>query len=81
MHYETGQDWRKLVNRRQVELCLKEGYILETHGALDTYGNWTFRMARVCAGLDVVIGVALEPKPLRPRLYVVSIKGDHIDDQ
>jgi len=32
----------------------------------------------VCAGLNVVIEVALQNGPALPRLFVVDIKGDQI---
>jgi len=76
--YEPTQTWRRLVNRRQVELCLLEGYILDERAALDEYGNWRFEIARVCAGLHVVIDVALQRAPVLPKLFVVGIKGDQI---
>jgi hypothetical protein len=77
--YSDKQDWRKLVNRRQVDLCLREGYVLDDRSRLDEHGYWRFRVARVCAGLDVVIEVAVS-RDSRPRLYVVDIRGDEIRD-
>jgi hypothetical protein len=76
--YSPKQIWRQLVNRRQVELCLLEGWILEDHARLDEHDNWRFSIARVCAGLNVVIEVALQRSPVLPRLYVIAIKGDQI---
>jgi hypothetical protein len=78
IEYPPGQHWRRTVNRRQVDLCLREGYVLDEHARLDEHDNWRLRVARVCAGLDVVIDVALERKSKAPRLYVVAIQGDHI---
>ena len=46
--YSPAAGWRQLVNRRQVELCLLEGYILQDHAKLDEHGNWRFQIARVC---------------------------------
>jgi hypothetical protein len=77
--YKSGQDWRKLVNRRQIELCLRDGYILDARATQDAHGNWAFRIARVCAGLDVVIDVVLESREQLPRLFVISIQGDQIN--
>jgi hypothetical protein len=76
--YEPTHEWRRLVNRRQVEACLEEGYVLDETVHLDEFGNWRFRIGRVCAGLDVTIEVAVENGPPLPRLYVVAIKGDQI---
>lgn len=78
--YDQEQDWRRIVNRRQVELCLREGYILNDVARADEHGNYRFQIARVCAGLDVVIDVALQfSPPLLPKIFVVGIKGDHIN--
>lgn len=77
IQYPPNGEWRRVVNRRQIELCLKEGYILQKHARLDEHGNWRFSIGRVCGGLNVEIGVALERTEL-PRLFVISIKGDHI---
>ena len=76
--YTPAQPWRQLVNRRQVALCLLEGYVLEEHTSLDEHGNWRFHIGRVCAGLNVVIEVALENTPALPRLFVIGIEGDQI---
>jgi hypothetical protein len=76
--YEPSQEWRRLVNRRQVELCLLEGYVLDDRASLDPHDNWRFSIARVCAGLHVVIEVALQRAPAMPKLFVVGIKGDQI---
>ncbi len=77
--YKDTQRWRGLVNRRQVEWCLLDGYVREDKVALDEHGNWVFSIGRVCAGLDVVIEVTLEDGPALPRLFVTSIKGDEIE--
>lgn len=76
--YKPTEEWRRLVNRRQVELCLQEGYVLDERATLDEHDNWRFKMARVCGGLSVVIDVALERAPVVPKLFVVAIKGDQI---
>jgi hypothetical protein len=78
VQYEPTQAWRMLVNRRQVELCLLEGYILDDRATLDAYDNWRFKIARVCGGLNVVIEVALQRTQVMPRLFVIAIKGDQI---
>ena len=76
--YAHTQEWRKLVNRRQVALCLEEGWILQDRINADQHGWWRFSVARVCAGLDVVIEVAMEDGVPNPRLVVVGISGDEI---
>lgn len=78
MPYDQPQQWRELVNRRQIALCIRDGYILENHARLDPYGNWRFQIARVCGGLHIVIDVALESEVLLPKLFVVGIRGDEI---
>jgi hypothetical protein len=74
----TTIDGRSIVNRRQVELCLREGYILDERASTDRHGNWKFEMARVCAGLDVTIDVVVESAPALPCLYVIAIRGEQI---
>lgn len=76
--YATNQNWRALVNRRQVERCLLDGYVLQERAQLDEYDNWRFSIGRVCAGVNVVIEVALERKVAIPKLFVIGIKGDEI---
>jgi hypothetical protein len=76
--YDANADWRKLVNSRQVLLCLEEGYVLDERARLDEHGNWEFEIARVCAGLNVVITCVLENGPSIPHLFVRKIKGDQI---
>ena len=76
--YGQNHDWRRQVNRGQIELCLHDGYVLDERAAVDQHGNWAFKIARVCAGLDVVIDVVLEPHFPGARLFVVGISGDQI---
>jgi hypothetical protein len=76
--YRDTQKWRGLVNRRQVEWCLLDGYVLQERAELDEHGNWRFNIARVCAGMNVVIEVALQNGPALPRLFVTGIQGDEI---
>jgi len=76
--YSQNLNWRKLVNRRQIQFCLHEGYVLEETATLDEFGNWRFHIARVCAGLNIKIEVALESQGRQPRLYVLEIQGDEI---
>lgn len=71
-----GVTWNWLVNRRTVSLCLKDGYVLDEHATRDEHGNWRFQIARVCAGLNVTITVALESKGALPKLYVLTINGE-----
>lgn len=78
MPYGKKEAWRRAVNQRQVDLCLREGYVLDEHARLDEHGHWRFRIARVCAGLDIEIDVALEREGASPRLFVVGIRGDRI---
>lgn len=78
VQYRDDQEWRNLVNRRQIELCLKEGYVLEKKIGQDEHGNWRFRIARVCAGQNVVLDVAIESEGALPNLYVLGITGDSI---
>ena len=35
MTYSQNQIWRELVNRRQIQLCLSEGYVLEHTADMD----------------------------------------------
>jgi hypothetical protein len=74
----TDQGGRSMVNRRQVELCLKEGYVCDERASIDRHGNWQFEMARVCAGLDVRIDVVVESAPSVPKLFVIAVRGDQI---
>jgi len=76
--YEHNQNWRERVNRRQIQFCLREGYVLEETATLDEFGNWRFHIARVCAGLNIEIEVALESQGLKPRLFILEIQGDEI---
>jgi hypothetical protein len=76
--YDAKADWRRVVNLRQVLLCLEEGYVLEERARLDVHKNWEFQIARVCAGLDVVITCVLEREPAIPRLFVRKIEGVQI---
>jgi len=76
--YAHSQNWRERVNRRQIQFCLREGYVLEETATLDKFGNWRFHMARVCAGLNIEIEVALESQGPKPRLFVLRIQGDEI---
>lgn len=76
--YDAKADWRKVVNSRQVLLCLEDGYVLDERATLNANGDWEFQIARVCAGLDVVITCVLEREPPVPRLFVRQIKGDQI---
>ncbi len=78
IRYGATQQWRALVNRRQVERCLLDGYIREEKAWLDEHDNWRFTIGRVCGGIGVVIEVALERSPALPKLFVVDIKGDEI---
>ena len=78
MAYEQNQNWRERVNRRQIQFCLREGYVLEETATLDEFGNWRFHIARVCAGLNIEIEVALESQGPKPRLFVLKIQGDEI---
>ncbi len=66
------------MNRRQIQFCLREGYVLEEFATLDEFGNWRFHMARVCSGLSIEIEVALESQGSSPRLFVLKIRGDEI---
>lgn len=77
--YKVSESWRGLVNRRQIGLCLKEGYVLENKADKDEHGYWRFKIARVCAGMNVVIDVALEAEGSRPHLRVLAIDGDRIE--
>jgi hypothetical protein len=76
--YVNNQGWRRLVNRRQVQFCLREGYVLEEFATLDEFGNWRFHMARVCSGLNIEIEVALESQGSFPGLFVLNIQGDEV---
>jgi hypothetical protein len=76
--YDARADWRRAVNSRQVLLCLQEGYVLDERATLDAHGNWEFQVARVCAGLNVVITCVLEREPAVPHLFVRTVKGDQI---
>lgn len=76
--YAHNQNWRGRVNRRQIQFCLREGYVLEETASLDEFGNWRFHIARVCAGLNIEIEVALESQGPKPRLFVLKIQGDEI---
>ena len=67
-----------MVNRRSIELCLKSGYILEDRTEVDEYGNFRFSIRRVCAGVHVVLDVALESEGILPKLFVLAIDGDKI---
>ncbi len=62
----------------EIQFCLREGYVLEEIATLDEFGNWRFHIARVCAGLNIEIEVALEPQGPHPRLFVLEIQGDEI---
>lgn len=75
--YEDKEAWRTAVNRRQIGLCLREGYVLDDRATLDEHGYWRFQIAQVCSGLHVKLDVALERTP-EPRLFVVHITGDVI---
>lgn len=75
---ELAPGYKWLVNMRQIDLCLKEGWILDDHAKLDEKGNWRFDIGRVCAGVDVVITVAVERTASDPRLFVLAIRGDVI---
>ena len=77
-NHDPRSDWRKVVTSRQVLRCLEEGYVLDERATLDANGNWEFQIARVCAGLDVVISCVLEREPAVPHLFVRHIKGDQI---
>jgi len=78
MTYSQNQIWRELVNRRQIQLCLSEGYVLEHTADMDRFENWRFHIVRVCAGMNIKIEVALESQGRRPRLFVLDIQGDEI---
>jgi hypothetical protein len=78
VQYKNNADWHKVVNRRQIELCLREGYILVERASMDENNNWRFSIARVCGGLNVVIDVALEGNSKLPKLYVLKVNGDEI---
>jgi hypothetical protein len=78
VQYKDTQKWRGLVNRRQVEWCLQDGYVLEDKIPLHESGYWVFTLGRVCAGLDVVVEVAVENGPPLPKLFVTRITGDEI---
>jgi len=78
MTYAQNQTWRELVNRRQIQLCLSKGYILENTANMDRFGNWRFHIVRVCAGMNIKIEVALESQGRQPRLFVLDIQGDEI---
>lgn len=78
MDYDADQQYRRTLNRRQVDRCLREGYVLDDHAKLDSNGNWRTRIVQVCSGVHVTIDVAIEPGPV-PRLFVVAIRGDVIE--
>lgn len=67
------------ITTRTVDLCLREGYVIDEHARADEFGNWRIQIGRVCAGLDVLIDVAVEDKMLAPRLFVTAIRGDVIN--
>jgi hypothetical protein len=76
--YSAQEDWRKRVNARQVQLCLAEGYVLDDRATMDEHGHWRFRIARVCAGVNVVLDLALESETVRrPKLFVLSALSGH----
>ena len=77
--YEETDDWRKKVNRRQIGLCLREGYVLEDRVSADENGYWRFHVARVCSGLDVTIEIALEPDGPNRKAIIIGISGDRIE--
>jgi hypothetical protein len=77
--YEKWQLWRHIVNRRQIELCLLEGWILQDKVTPDENGYWCFQVTRVCSGFNVVIEVALEPDRANRKLIVTGISGDRIE--
>jgi hypothetical protein len=78
-HEGLAPGYKWLVQHRQIELCLREGYILDDYAKLDEHGYWVFRIARVCAGVDVVIHVAMENVAVAPHVIVVKITGDVIE--
>lgn len=78
-HEQLAHGWKWLVTNGQVRQCLTDGYILDDRAKLDKYGNWTFRIGRVCAGMNVVITVAIERETEAPNLYVTEITGNTID--
>lgn len=77
--YKDPDLWRGFVNRRHIERILREGYVLQEHAELDDKGNWTCQIARVCAGMNVVIDVAFESEGRRPSLFVLKINGSRIE--
>lgn len=75
--YSAQEDWRRTVNARQVQRCLADGYVLDDRATLDEHSQWRFRIARVCAGVNVVLDVALESETVKkPRLFVLGIDDE-----
>jgi len=79
LEYSERQEWFQIVNRRQIELCLKEGYILEDKSTVNDHGHHEFSIVRVCAGLNVKIKVAIDTDSVEPKAYVIGIDGDRIE--
>jgi len=77
--YGEDQNWQQSVNRRQIELCLREGYVVEKRVTADKHGYWRFNLVRVCSGMHVQIEVALEPDGPERKLIVIGVKGDRIE--
>jgi hypothetical protein len=72
---------RHLVNKRQVERCLLDGYVIEEYATLDEHDNWRCSVGRVCGGVHVNIEVAVERSPALPKLFVIAIKGEQISTE
>jgi len=79
-----AEDWqaiRHLVNKRQVERCLLDGFVIEDHAWLDEHDNWRCSVGRVCGGVFVGIEVAVRRSPALPKLFVIAIKGEQIGSE
>jgi len=69
-----GGEWYRLVSRRQVDLCLKEGDLIDKP-KVDMHGHVRCALERFGAGLDVRVHIALMKHDDSWRVVVIEVEN------
>jgi len=76
-HYTPKEQWRKRINIREIQLCLKEPHIRESMVPRDEHGCLVFSIERITAGRPIVIDVALDDfSGDQPRIFVTNVRSE-----
>ena len=74
MRYAKRQEFRRIMNLREAQNCLKEPHIVEPMVPVDKHGCYVFTLERITAGRRVLVEVALDDTGPVSRIYVLNVR-------